>query len=111
LAACGGDEETLASIVQSFQMHLPQQLSVIVQALRNQDALEMREAAHKLAGVVAAFSEVTAQAASNLEELAASSRVADFERAANHLQELCQKLQDELAHVSLSNLIGRAGRA
>ena len=55
---CGGDAGILEKIGQAFRARLPDHLAAVQDALREQDALRLREAAHKLCGMVAAFSTV-----------------------------------------------------
>src|SRR5438128_818332 len=63
LAACGGDAVILEKIGQAFQARLPDQLKAIQDALRDRDAPRLREAAHKLCGMIAAFSTVAGEVA------------------------------------------------
>src|SRR5262249_34348334 len=55
LAACGGDAAILEKICQAFKARLPEQLAAVQGALHDQDAPRLREAAHMLSGMVAAF--------------------------------------------------------
>src|SRR5439155_19772514 len=56
LAACGGDAGILAKICKAFRAGLPDPLTSVQDALRERDTARLREAAHKLGGMVAAFS-------------------------------------------------------
>src|SRR5205823_10152109 len=58
LAACGGDSAILEKICQTFRACLPGHVKAVQDALRERDAPRLREAAHKLAGMVAVFSTV-----------------------------------------------------
>ena len=71
LAACGGDAEALAGCVRASRLALPDRLAEVGDALRERDAPRLREAAHKLCGMVAAFSTVVGAVASDLEDQAA----------------------------------------
>ena len=71
LAACGGDAAILEKICQAFRARLPDHLTAVQDALRERDAPRLREAAHKLCGMVAAFSTVAGGVASDLEDHAA----------------------------------------
>src|SRR5262249_33324514 len=75
LAACGGDAVILAKIGQAFRTRLPDQLRAVQDALAAQDAPRLREAAHTLCGMVAAFSTVAGRAASELEDCAAQGQL------------------------------------
>jgi CheY-like chemotaxis protein len=70
LAACGSDPGMLRKMCRSFQARVPEHLAAIRDALRDQDALRLRHAAHKFCGMVSAFSRVAGEHAANLEELA-----------------------------------------
>src|SRR5262249_16123895 len=56
LAACGGDPAMLRKMCRSLQSRVPEYLAAIRDALRDQDALRLREAAHKFYGMLSAFS-------------------------------------------------------
>src|SRR5262249_22220579 len=71
LAACGGDDGVLEKICRTFRARLPDHLKAVGEALRAGDAPRLREAAHKLAGMVAAFSTAAGGVASDLEDHAA----------------------------------------
>ena len=71
LAACGGDAVILAKICQGFRAGLPPHLAAVRDALRDGDAPRLGEAAHKLAGMVAAFSTAAGRMASDVEDRAA----------------------------------------
>ena len=71
LAACGGDAAILEKICQVLRARLPDHLTAVQDALRERDAVRLREAAHKLCGMVAAFSTVAGAVASDLEDQAA----------------------------------------
>src|SRR5205807_2557063 len=58
LAACGGDPEILESICKTFRACLPGHMKAVEDALREEDAPRLRETAHKLCGMLAAFSSV-----------------------------------------------------
>jgi CheY-like chemotaxis protein len=47
LATCGGDAEGLRELCQDFQTYAPSRLAEVSDALRDQDAPRLREAAHK----------------------------------------------------------------
>jgi CheY-like chemotaxis protein/HPt (histidine-containing phosphotransfer) domain-containing protein len=71
LAACGGDPVMLQKMCRSLQSRVPEHLAAIRDALQNQDALRLREAAHKFYGMLSAFSTVAGNQAASLEDLAA----------------------------------------
>jgi len=71
LAACDEDPEILKSICESFRAHMPGHLAAVTEAARNRDVQRLQMAAHKLLGMVAAFSSRARELASGIEELAA----------------------------------------
>jgi CheY-like chemotaxis protein/HPt (histidine-containing phosphotransfer) domain-containing protein len=70
LAACGGDPTMLGKMCRSLQSRVPEHLATIRDALRDRDALRLREAAHKFSGMISAFSTVAGDQAASLEDLA-----------------------------------------
>ncbi|HEV3004797.1 MAG TPA: response regulator, partial [Pirellulales bacterium] len=75
MATCGGDGEILGRLCQTFRVRLPEHLESIRDALRDRDAPRLREAAHKLCGMIAAFSSTAGTTASTLEDLAAGGQL------------------------------------
>ncbi len=71
LAACGGDPTMLQKMCRSLQSRVPEHLAAVRDALRDQDALRLREAAHKFCGMLSAFSTVAGDQAASLEDLTA----------------------------------------
>ncbi len=71
LAACGGDPDMLRKMCRRLQSLVPEDLTAVRDALHDQDAVRLREAAHKLYGTLSVFSTVTGDQAADLEDLAA----------------------------------------
>jgi PAS domain S-box-containing protein len=71
LAACGGDPTMLRKMCRTLQSRVPEHLAAVRGALNDQDALRLREAAHKFYGLLSAFSTVAGDQAASLEDLAA----------------------------------------
>ena len=71
LAACGGDPAMLRKMCRRLQSLVSEDLSAVRDALHDQDAPGLREAAHKLYGTLSAFSTVAGEQAADLEDLAA----------------------------------------
>jgi HPt (histidine-containing phosphotransfer) domain-containing protein len=105
IAACGQDGATLTKVIAAFREHLPAQLSAVREAIREGNASNLREAAHKLAGIVAAFSPSAANAALELEDLAIADRLQDISPPAARLNDLCQRLLQELEAASIAELL------
>jgi CheY-like chemotaxis protein/DNA invertase Pin-like site-specific DNA recombinase len=70
LTTCGGDPTMLRKMCRSLQFRVPEYLAAIRDALHAQDALPLREAAHKFCGMLSAFSTVASDQAASLEDLA-----------------------------------------
>jgi CheY-like chemotaxis protein len=71
VAACGGDPAMLRKMCRSLQSRVPEHLAALRDAVRDQDAPRLREAAHRFYGMISAFSTVAGDQAANLEDLAA----------------------------------------
>jgi len=85
LAACGGDSTLLREMCQTLTTFVPKHLAMLRDALRDQDAPRLREAAHKSCGMLSMFSAVAGDLAGNLEELAAGT---ELDKAAAILEQL-----------------------
>jgi CheY-like chemotaxis protein len=96
LAACGGDAVILEKICQAFRDRLPDQLMEVMAAQETCDAARLREAAHKLCGVVAAFSTIAGGVASDLEDYAAQRQLEE----ARPLVAQLATMSDELMRLS-----------
>ncbi len=75
LDACGGDATLLSQMCQSLQARVPEHLAAARDTLRDQDALRLRETAHKCYGILSIFSTVAAGLAGSLEDLAAGGQL------------------------------------
>jgi PAS domain S-box-containing protein len=104
LSTCGGDQHVLAKISEAFRNHLPLQLAAIGDALRENDSQLVREATHKLTGMVSAFSTTGGTVASQLEELAAVDRLEECRSIFEQLEELAQELLKRLDDISIESL-------
>ena len=71
LAACGGDPTLLRKMCQTLTARVPEHLAALRDALRDQDAPRLREAAHKCCGMLSEFSAAAGDLAGSLEDLAA----------------------------------------
>ncbi len=85
LAGCGGDPNVLGKMCQTLTARVPEHLAALRDALRDQDAPRLREAAHKCCGMLSEFSTATGDLAGSLEELAAGTQL---EKAAPLLEQL-----------------------
>jgi HPt (histidine-containing phosphotransfer) domain-containing protein len=104
LAACGGDPAILEKICQAFRARLPDHLAAVQQALQQRDAPRLREAAHKLAGMVAAFSTEAGRLASDLEDHAADDQLDTAPALVQRLATMAQELMHLTGSLSLQTL-------
>jgi PAS domain S-box-containing protein len=109
LAACGGDDAILRKISQAFRDRLPEHLTAVQDALRDSNAPRLREAAHKLCGMVAAFSTVVAAVASDLEDQAAAGRLEESRLLVGRLEVLARELLGQVDGLTLESLRHQAG--
>jgi HPt (histidine-containing phosphotransfer) domain-containing protein len=98
LAACGADPTLLGKMGQTLTARVPEHLAALREALRNQDAPRLREAAHKCCGMLSEFSTVAGDLAGSLEELAAGTQL---DKAARLLEQL-----DTIAHELVKQVDG-----
>jgi two-component system sensor histidine kinase/response regulator len=104
LAACGGDGEILSRLCRTVQLGLPDHLKTVQDALNDRDAPRLREAAHKLCGMIAAFSSVAGAMASNLEDHAARGQLEESRPLAKQLETMADELMRTVSGLSLETL-------
>jgi two-component system, sensor histidine kinase and response regulator len=111
LAACGGDAATLDEICQVLRARLPVHLTSVQEALRERDAVRLREAAHKLCGTVAAFSTAVGTVASELEDQVARGQLEETWPLVEQLEAMAQELIQQVDGLSIEALRDQAGDA
>jgi two-component system sensor histidine kinase/response regulator len=111
LAACGGDAATLEKICQVLRDRLPDHLRAVQDALRDRDAVRLREASHKLYGTVAAFSTVAGAVASDLEDQAARGQLEEARPLVEQLGAIARELIQQVDGLSIETLRDQAGAA
>ncbi len=104
LAACGGDAEGLRELCQDFHTYAPDRLAEVSDALRDQDAPRLREAAHKLYGLLSVFSTQAGSIASDLEDHAAQGQLDEARPLVGKLETLTQELIRQVDGLSLEAL-------
>jgi two-component system sensor histidine kinase/response regulator len=104
LAACGGDAVILQKITEALRRRLPEDLAAVERAFRAGDAPRLREAAHTLSGMAAAFSSVAGDLASNLEDGAARGHLDEAEALILRLRALAPDLIAEVGALTLETL-------
>jgi CheY-like chemotaxis protein/HPt (histidine-containing phosphotransfer) domain-containing protein len=110
-AASGGDPAILARICAVFQARLPPDLAEIEQAFQQADARRLREAAHKLAAMLGAFSTVAGRVASELEDCAARGDLIAAGPLVAELGRMAAELIDEVGRLSRVPRPGFSGSA
>jgi HPt (histidine-containing phosphotransfer) domain-containing protein len=109
LAACDGDPEALRARCQDFRTYLPGRLAEVSAALQAGDAPQLREAAHKLCGLLSVFSTAAAAVASDLEDRAAEGRLAESQELLQKLDAMTSDLLRQLDGLSIEALRSQAG--
>jgi CheY-like chemotaxis protein/HPt (histidine-containing phosphotransfer) domain-containing protein len=104
LTACGDEAEALRGMCRAFETCLPVRVAEVGDALRAQDAARLREAAHKLCGLLFAFSTTAGNAASDLEDQAAQGRLAEARPLVERLEGMAQELLPLVGGLSLETL-------
>jgi CheY-like chemotaxis protein/HPt (histidine-containing phosphotransfer) domain-containing protein len=104
LAACGGDAAILDSICRTLRARLPDHMRAVQDALRDEDAQRLREAAHKLCGMTTAFSTVAGGVASELEDHAAQGQFEEARPLVRQLETMAQELMRVVGGLSLETL-------
>jgi PAS domain S-box-containing protein len=108
LSACGGDAVILERICQAFRDRLPDQLRAVQDSLQEVDAARLREAAHKLSGMLAAFSRLAGEVASELEDHAAQGQLEEAQLLVEQLETMAEELVQLVGGLSLDALLERA---
>jgi signal transduction histidine kinase/DNA-binding response OmpR family regulator len=107
LRSCGGDPQLLYQMIELFATNVPAHLDALHAAIRDRDPAGLRESAHKLRGVVSAFSTAAAQTAQRLEEAGAAGQIDGAAEQCAKLADMVQHLRQLLADVSVERLQAR----
>ncbi len=110
LTACDADPALLGQMIAVFQAGAPVCLARLSDAVASRNAAELREAAHKLCGLVSAFSTLAAETAQRLEQTAAAGLLDDAVEPCAALADMIQNLRPLLAGLSIEELKSRLGR-
>jgi HPt (histidine-containing phosphotransfer) domain-containing protein len=108
LAACGGDPTLLGKMCQTFTARVPEHLAGLREALRDQDAQRLREAAHKCCGMLSEFSTVAGDLAGHLEDIAGGARLGEAPRILAQLEAVTRELLPQVGDISIEALRQRA---
>jgi PAS domain S-box-containing protein len=104
LAACDGDAELLRKMCRHFQAFVPDRLAEVGAALRDRDIPRLREAAHKLGGMVSSFSATAAETTALLGRLGSEGKIEEAIQTHSHLTEIVGRLISELDTLSVEQL-------
>ena len=111
LAACGDDADGLHELCLDFQTYAPERLSKLDDAFRAQDAPRLREAAHRLCGLLSAFSTAGGNLASELEDLAARGQLDEARPLVDRVETIAHDLIRQVAGASFEGLLRQARTA
>jgi HPt (histidine-containing phosphotransfer) domain-containing protein len=106
LAACGSDATLLRRMCQTLTARAPEQLAALREALRDQDAPRLREAAHKCCGMLSEFSTAAGDLAGSLEELAAGTQLDKAAPILEQLETMAQDLVKQVDGITVEALRG-----
>ncbi len=109
LAACGGDPAILRTICDTLRARLPNYLAAVQEAFLDQDAPRLREAAHKLFGMVAAFSTTAGAVVSDIEDHAARGQLEEAAILIEQLNTIARQLPRVVKDLSIESLRREAG--
>jgi HPt (histidine-containing phosphotransfer) domain-containing protein len=89
---------------QTLTARIPEHLAALREALHDQDALRLREAAHKCCGMLSEFSAVAGDLAGSLEELAAGTQLDKAAPILEHLETIAQQLIKQVDGITVEAL-------
>ena len=105
------EADELRRLCQGLRSYLPDRLAEVGEALRTLDAPRLRVAAHKLCGLLSAFSTVAGGMASALEDEAAGGRLDESRRLVEQLEVKARELLEQVDGLSIETLRDQAGAA
>jgi PAS domain S-box-containing protein len=104
LAACDGDAELLRKMCRHFQTFVPGRVAEVNEALRDRDSARLRQAAHKLGGMVSSFSAPAAEAVALLGRLGGEGKMEEATQTYSRLTEIVGTLLSLLDTLSVEQL-------
>jgi CheY-like chemotaxis protein len=110
LAGCGGDPTLLRRMCQTLAARVPDYLAALRDALRDQDAPRLREAAHKCCGMLSEFSTTAGDLAGSLEELAASGQLEKAIPTLERLETIAKEVVKQVDVTTVEALRRQIGR-
>src|SRR5215468_6355873 len=107
-ATCGSDPILLRKMCQTLTVRVPEHLAALREALRDQDAPRLREAAHKCCGMLSEFSAAAGDLAGSLEELAAGRQLDKAVAVLEELETIAQELVKQIDGITVEALRSQA---
>jgi PAS domain S-box-containing protein len=104
LAACDGDADLLRKMCRHFQTFVPGYLAEGGEALRDRNYLRLREAVHKLGGMVSSFSTIAADATAALGRLGNEGKIEEAIQTHTLLTEILGRVVSVLDTLSVDQL-------
>ena len=104
LAACDDDPTFLHELIQVFRADTPGALARVRDAVDQEGAPRLREAAHALRGLLSTFSAMAAAEAARLETMGASGQLDDAASTLGVLDEMVERLGPQLEGLSIERL-------
>jgi HPt (histidine-containing phosphotransfer) domain-containing protein len=104
LAACDGDNELLRKMCRHFRAFVPGRLAEVAEALRDGNSPRLRDAAHKLGGMVSSFSATAAEAAALLGRLGGAGKIEESMQTHSRLSDIVEGLNSVLDTLSVEQL-------
>ncbi|HEY2154162.1 MAG TPA: Hpt domain-containing protein, partial [Isosphaeraceae bacterium] len=104
LAASGDDAEILRILRCDFTTYAPARLAEVRDATNAGDAPRLREAAHRLCGLISAFSTTAGTVAADLEDAAAQGRLEDTGDLVDRLDAMTRDLIRQAEGMAIDDL-------
>jgi two-component system, sensor histidine kinase and response regulator len=104
LAACGSDPIMLQKMCRLLDARIPEYLAALREALKDQDATRLREAAHRFCGTLSAFSSVAGDLAADLEDVAADAQLDKAAPILAQLDRIAGELLERVDAISIEKL-------
>jgi PAS domain S-box-containing protein len=109
LASCGGVANLLGEMCRNFKSNIPSLMAGVKEALRDQDAPRLHEAAHKLYGTVTAFSTSAGAVVADLEDLAVRGQLEAAQPLVKSLEAMVRELIQQAEGLSIAALRAQVG--
>lgn len=94
----------LENLGRAFRAGFPDLIAAVQESLRDGDAVALREAAHKLCGMISTFSTQAGRLASDLEDVAAEGQLEQARLLVAQLETAAERLIQQLRGLSLESL-------